>query len=144
MIQENEEKREPAPASINQSYNEFISSQISMGLTPGADFNDDIQSPLTSLDSNPGGKGMFADLNPEKKSVVVPGNYKDYSQLHIWSAITENIPFLKKFLGMMASRSSVRLGGMHHRGNRYYTLEITGCIYILMYLVLIMADVELL
>ena len=45
---------------------------------------------------------------------------------------------------MMASRSSIRLGGMHHRGSRYYTLEITGCIYILMYLVLVMADIELL
>ena len=64
MINENE-GREPVPASINQSYNEFLSSQISMGLTPGADFSEDlIRSPMTALDVNPGGKGMFADLNP--------------------------------------------------------------------------------
>lgn len=69
---------------------------------------------------------------------------KDYSQNALWSLLLERLGFLKKFLGMMASNVSINFGGMHHRGSRYYTLEFTGCLYLIMYFFLIKADIQIL
>ena len=57
----------------------------------------------------------------------------------MWNALLDGIPALRIFLGVFALK--LDLGGMHHKGKRYFAIESTGLVYLLAYLILWKYDV---
>ena len=57
----------------------------------------------------------------------------------MWNALLDRIPALRIFLGVFALK--LDLGGMHHKGKRYFAIEFTGLVYLLAYLILWKCDV---
>jgi len=47
-------------------------------------------------------------------------------------------------MGLLAFPNSINLGGMHHRGRRSYVVESTGCLYLILFVVLFFIDIEIL
>ena len=68
----------------------------------------------------------------------------DYSQNPVWGNFIYNTPLLGPILRCLASPNSINLGGMHHRGNRTYTTESTGFIYLILFVILFFVDISIL
>lgn len=89
---------------------------------------------------------MFKDLNLDinelgqntKDEVVANGQHECCLKV-MWNALLNGIPGLRAFLGVFALK--LDLGGMHHKGKRYFAIEVTGLVYLFAYLILWKYDV---
>ena len=96
------------------------------------------------MDQNDFEQEMYMDLDPVGRTKGDNQHSTDYGQVTIWGEFLSQFWIVKKVLGMFSSTSSTNLGGLHHRGNRYYTLEFSGCLYVALFIALIVADIEFL
>lgn len=55
-----------------------------------------------------------------------------------------NNSFVRFVMGLLSFPTTINLGGMHHRGRRTYSVESTGCIYLILFIVLFFVDLEIL
>ena len=87
--------------------------------------------------------GMFSELSVEEETQALHST-TDYAQHGLWASVLANVPFLKSILTFMARSVRVETGGLTHRGKKSYTLESIGIYYCIFWIVLIVADINLL
>lgn len=80
----------------------------------------------------------------ENQEIKVVKLIPDYAQNSLWFNALENVPGIKKLFGLLSQGVAINNGGIFHRGSRTYTLHSLGFLYCIVWILLIVADIELL
>lgn len=68
----------------------------------------------------------------------------DYAQNSIWATTINSLPFVKSMLAWFTSGITLDFGGLTHRGSKTYTIESFGVLYIILFVFLFFADIQIL
>ena len=62
-----------------------------------------------------------------------------------WEEGLDKIPIMRRLLGVISKNMiGIKLGGLYHKGKNSFTLEFTGILYIILFVYLVFADIDIL